>query len=57
MGSAWRPIARADPYRHGNQLPLQIEMQIVRLKQDKPSGLDRQGASVATYLGPTLTIP
>jgi putative transposase len=25
------------PYRHANQLPLQIETQIVRLKQDKPS--------------------
>jgi transposase len=25
------------PYRHANQLPFQIETQIVRLKQDKPS--------------------
>ena len=25
------------PYRHANQLPLQLETQIVRLKQDKPS--------------------
>jgi len=25
------------PYRHANQLPFQIEAQIVRLKQDKPS--------------------
>ncbi len=25
------------PYRHANQLPVQIETQIVRLKQDKPS--------------------
>ena len=25
------------PYRHANQLPLQIETRIVRLKQDKPS--------------------
>jgi putative transposase len=25
------------PYRHANQLPIQIETQIVRLKQDKPS--------------------
>src|SRR3954471_16832006 len=25
------------PYRHANQLPLQIETQIVRLKQDKPA--------------------
>jgi putative transposase len=25
------------PYRHANQLPLQIETQIVRLKQDKPN--------------------
>jgi putative transposase len=25
------------PYRHANQLPFQIESQIVRLKQDKPS--------------------
>jgi hypothetical protein len=25
------------PYRHPNQLPFQIEAQIVRLKQDKPS--------------------
>ena len=24
------------PYRHANQLPIQIETQIVRLKQDKP---------------------
>ena len=25
------------PYRHANQLPFQIETQIVRLKQDRPS--------------------
>ena len=25
------------PYRHANQLPFQVETQIVRLKQDKPS--------------------
>jgi putative transposase len=25
------------PYRHANQLPFQIEAQIVRLKQDKPN--------------------
>src|ERR1700739_3530601 len=25
------------PYRHANQLPFQIETQIVRLKQDKPN--------------------
>src|SRR5262249_39665995 len=25
------------PYRHANQLPVQIETQIVRLRQDKPS--------------------
>ena len=25
------------PYRHANQLPFQLETQIVRLKQDKPS--------------------
>src|SRR6201996_2268188 len=25
------------PYRHANQLPFQIETQIVRLKEDKPS--------------------
>jgi Mn2+/Fe2+ NRAMP family transporter len=30
-------IARVGPYRHANQLPFQIETQIVRLKQDKPS--------------------
>jgi putative transposase len=30
------------PYRHANQLPLQIETQIVRLKQDKPSWARRR---------------
>src|SRR5436305_12837432 len=25
------------PYRHANQLPVQIETQIVRLKQDRPN--------------------
>ena len=25
------------PYRHANQLPIQVEAQIVRLKKDKPS--------------------
>jgi Helix-turn-helix domain len=30
------------PYRHANQLPLQIETQIVRLKQDKPSWAHRR---------------
>ena len=34
------------PYRHANQLPFQIETQIVRLKQDKPSwGRRRSGTS------------
>src|SRR5580704_4660136 len=34
------------PYRHANQLPFQIETQIVRLKQDRPSwGRRRSGKS------------
>ena len=33
------------PYRHANQLPIQIETQIVRLKQDKPSW----GARIRTW--------
>src|SRR6185295_4380397 len=32
------------PYRHANQLPFQIETQIVRLKQDKPSWAARKQA-------------
>ena len=32
------------PYRHANQLPIQIETLIVRLKQDRPSwGAPRSG--------------
>jgi putative transposase len=37
------------PYRHSNQLPVQIETLIVRLKQDRPSwGSKDQGASRTT---------
>ena len=40
------------PYRHANQLPFQIETQIVRLKQDKPSW----GApKIREKLGPALS--
>src|ERR1700722_8680236 len=36
------------PYRHANQLPIQIETQIVRLKQDKPSwGAPKIGEKLA----------
>ena len=40
------------PYRHANQLPIQIETLIVRIKQDKPSwgGAEDQGKT-----GPALS--
>ena len=41
------------PYRHANQLPIQIETLIVRLKQDKPSlgRAEDQGAAGAALSG------